>query len=94
MNQFSSKSKVLNVDLNYPQAYKEDYNKALEYYLAKNYSEAKDLVNKGKYDIALKNIAKIKKYDSNYKNINELEIIANCEPLYILAIISNSFVFL
>jgi hypothetical protein len=86
MNKFSSKSKVLNVDLNYPQAYKEDYNKALEYYLTKNHSEAKDLVNQGKYDLALKNISKIKKYDSNYKNTNDLEIISNCEPLYLMAI--------
>ncbi len=86
LKSFTSKSNVLNVDLNYPQAYKDDYNKALEYYLAKNYNESKELVNQGKYDLALKNIAKIKKYDSNYKNTNELEVVSNCEPLYIMAI--------
>ena len=86
MKQFTSKAIVLNVDLNYPQAYKEDYSKALEYYLAKNNNEAKELVNQGKYDLALKNIAKIKKYDVNYKNTNELEVVSNCEPLYLIAI--------
>lgn len=83
---FTSKSRNLSVDLNYPSAYQDDYAKSLEYYLSKNYNEASNNVNLSKFDLALKNISKIKKYDSNYKNTSELEVISNCEPLYIIAV--------
>jgi hypothetical protein len=83
---FTSKSSNLQVDLNYPQAYLEDYNKALDYYLNKNYKEAVLNVNQNNFDAALKYIAKIKKYDSNFKKTKELEVTAICEPLYSLAI--------
>ena len=86
LKSFTSKSGLLNVELSYPKAYQDDYNKSLEYYLSKNYREAVDLVNQSKFDLALININKIKKYDSNYKNTTELEIISNCEPLYLMAI--------
>ncbi|MFO0322441.1 MAG: hypothetical protein ACK504_08435 [Bacteroidota bacterium] len=86
LKNFVLKSNALNVDLTYPKAYQDDYNKALEYYLSKNYNEANELVNQNKFDLALKKISKIKKYDSNYKNTNELETVSNCEPLYLIAI--------
>jgi hypothetical protein len=86
MKAFTDKSSGFNVQLNYPQAYADDYNKALEIYLSKNYNNALENVNQNKFDLALKDIAKIKKYNSTYKNTRELEITATCEPLYVVAI--------
>ncbi len=83
---FTDKSATLSVTLNYPQAYSDDYALAMDYYLNKYYNEAADFVNQGNYDIALKSISKIKKYNSNFKNTKDLEITATCEPLYQLAI--------
>jgi hypothetical protein len=83
---FTDKSAGYNVQLNYPQAYAEDYNKALEIYLNKYYNSALENVNKNKFDQALIDISKIKKYNSMYKNTKELEITASCEPLYVIAI--------
>lgn len=86
MKAFTDKSAGFNVQLNYPQAYADDYNKALEIYLNKYYNSALENVNKNKFDQALKDISKIKKYNSTYKNTRELEITASCEPLYVVAI--------
>lgn len=86
LKSFVLKSTQLTVDLSYPKSYQDDYNKALDYYLSKNYTEASELVNQSKFDLALLCINKIKKYDSNYKNTTELEIVSNCEPLYLMAI--------
>lgn len=83
---FTNKTSLLNVDLNYPQAYQDDYNKSLAYYLDKNYQEASNLINQNNYDLALKYITKIKKYDSNYKKTKEFELTATCEPLYLMAV--------
>jgi len=83
---FTNKTSLLNVDLNYPQAYQDDYNKSLAYYLNKNYQEATNLINQSNFDLALKYISKIKKYDSNYKKIKEFELTATCEPLYLMAV--------
>lgn len=91
LRNFTQKASTLNVTLNYPSAYQDDYNKALEFYLAKNYIELVECVNQNKFDLALKSISKIKKYNSNYKNTNDLEIIANCEPLYLIAIREMEF---
>jgi hypothetical protein len=83
---FTNKTSLLNVDLNYPQSYQDDYNKALAYYLNKNYQEASNLINQNNFDLALKFITKIKKYDSNYRKIKEFELTATCEPLYLMAV--------
>lgn len=83
---FTFKSSLLSVDLNFPQAYQDDYNKSLEYYLNKNYQEALNSVNQNNFDLALKYISKIKKYDAGYKKTKELELTATCEPLYLLAV--------
>lgn len=83
---FTNKTSLLNVDLNYPQAYQDDYNKSLAYYLNKNYQEASNLINQNNFDLALKYITKIKKYDSNYKKTKEFELTATCEPLYLMAV--------
>lgn len=83
---FTYKSSLLSVDLNYPQAYQDDYNKSVAYYLNKNYQEALNCINQNNFDLTLKYIAKIKKYDANYKKTKELELTATCEPLYLLAV--------
>ncbi len=86
LKSFVSKTAILNIDLFYPQTYQEDYNKALDYYLNKNYIEVVNLVNQNNFELALSFISKIKKYDSSYKKIKELEITATCEPLYLKAL--------
>jgi len=86
LKDFTSKSSFLSVELSYPSAYQDDYNKSLDYYLNKNYNEATNYVNQNNFDLALRSISKINKYDSNFKKTKELELIATCEPLYLLAI--------
>jgi len=85
LKDFTSKSSFLSVELSYPSAYQDDYNKSLDYYLNKNYNEATNYVNQNNFDLALRSISKINKYDSNFKKTKELELIATCEPLYLLA---------
>lgn len=83
---FVEKSTAMSVMHHYPQSYNDDYNQALSLYLSKYYTEAVDLVNQGNYDKALNSISKVKKYNASYSNIQELEITAKCEPLYMSAI--------
>lgn len=83
---FTQKSSSLSVNLNYPQSYQDDYNKSLDLYLNKHYNNALENVNNNKYDLALKDIAKIKKYNPTFKKTRELEITSLCEPIYQVAI--------
>jgi hypothetical protein len=79
---FTSKTNALNVTLDYPKAYEEDYRKAIESLCAKNYAQAQTLVNQRKYSEALDRISRYKRYNASYKNTPQLEIISVCEPLY------------
>ncbi|MDP3557528.1 MAG: hypothetical protein Q8T03_09150 [Bacteroidota bacterium] len=88
LKDFSSRTAALNVIMDYPKSYDEDYQKTVENYCSKNYDLAYDLVNHGKYSDAITHINKIKKYNPNYKTTKQLEIISYCEPLYQSAIIS------
>jgi hypothetical protein len=83
---FNSKAVALNVQLDYPKTYEEDYQKAVETYCSKNYNSAVLLVNQKRYQDALGYINKVEKYNTGYKNLRQLEIVASCEPLYQSAI--------
>lgn len=82
LKEFTDKTAALDVKLDYPKAYDEDYQKSIENYCQKNYSQASTLVNQKKFSNALEYIAKVKKYNPTYKTIIQLDIVATCEPLY------------
>ena len=82
LKQFTTSTSVLDVKLDYPKTYDEDYQKTVESYCQKNYNLAYNLVNQKKYSSATEFISKVKKYNPTYKTIQQLDIIAFCEPLY------------
>lgn len=82
MKNFNSKVAALNVQLDYPKSYDDDYANAVEQYNSKNYNQAALLVNQKKYSEATGYINKVKKYNAAYKDLPKLEITAVCEPLY------------
>ena len=88
LKDFTSKTAALDVVLDYPKPYEDDYQKAIETYCSKNYDQAYAMVNQKKYSDALTYITYIKKYNPNYKTTSQLEIVSYCEPLYQTAIIS------
>lgn len=82
LRDFDSKTRALNVQLDYPKSYEQDYQQAVETYCLKNYHQASLLVNQKKYLEARPFISKVEKYNPSYKNLKQIEIIATCEPLY------------
>lgn len=86
MKDFTDRCAALNVQLDYPKAYDEDYQKTIESYCSKNHHQAYLLVNQKKYNEALPYISKVNRYNKAYKNIAQLTVIATCEPLYQSAI--------
>ncbi len=88
LKEFYVKAEALNVMLDYPKSYDDDYKKAIESFCDKNYLVAANLVYEKKYTEAIPFINKVKKYNSSYKNSQQLDIIAVCEPLYQKAIIN------
>ncbi len=88
LKDFTTKAAALNVSLDYPKSYEDDYQKAVETYCSKNYNQAYTMVNQKKFNDALNYINNIKKYNPNYKTTPQLEITAICEPLYQSAILS------
>ena len=49
LKDFTSKAAALNVALDYPKSYEDDYQKTIETYCAKNYAQAYAMVNQKKY---------------------------------------------
>ena len=86
LKDFNSRVASMDVKFDYPKTYEEDYLKSVESYCLKNYNQASVLVNQKKFSQALIYINLIKKYNTSYKSIPQLEIIAVCEPLYQSAI--------
>ena len=86
LKDFYSKSALLDVVFDYPKTYDDDYLIAVETFCEKNHAVAANLVYKKKYNEAIPFIVKVKKYNSSYKNIQQLDIISICEPLYQSAI--------
>jgi hypothetical protein len=82
LKNFTAKTAALNVVLDYPKSYDEDYQKAVDVYCNKNFDQAYLLVNQKKYGDAVNYINNIKKYNGSFKTTPQLEIVAVCEPLY------------
>lgn len=83
---FTAKTSALNISLDYPRTYEEDYQKAVETFCQKNYNQALVMMNQKRYSEALFSISKIEKYNAGYKNTKQLSTVAFCEPLYQSAI--------
>lgn len=83
---FTNKTSALNISLDYPKTYDDDYQKAVETYCQKNYNQVLIMMNQKRYSEALSYIARIDKYNTSYKNIRQLGTVAYCEPLYQSAI--------
>jgi hypothetical protein len=88
LKEFDEKTSLLDVKLDYPKTYDDDYQKAVDTYCSANYNKAYVLVNQKHYNEALTYIRKIEKYNKTYKNTQQLSIVATCEPLYQSAIAS------
>jgi hypothetical protein len=88
LKQFHGLAAALDVQLDYPSAYEEDYRKAVETYCQKNYTQAMINVNQKKCADAMPYISKVKKYNANYHNLQQIETVAICEPLYQNAIMA------
>ncbi len=86
LKDFNSKTSALDIQLDYPKTYDEDYQKSVETYCSKNYSKAYLLVSQKKYGEALGYLTKVERYNTSYKNTQQLSVIATCEPLYQSAI--------
>lgn len=82
LKNFVGRTEALNVQLNYPSAYEDDYKKAIEKYSAKNYDIGADLVKQKKFNEALPYLNNVNKYKPEYKKVKELKTTAVCEPLY------------
>lgn len=86
LKDFNAKTTALDVQLDYPKTYEEDYLKMVEAYCSKNYNRAHLLVNQKKYTEALSNLRNVERYNPAYKLTKQLNIIATCEPLYQTAV--------
>lgn len=86
LKDFYAKAAALRVSLDYPKTYDDDYKNSVETYCNKNYNLAAELIKVKKYNESLNYIRKIQKYNTSYKNIQQLDVIATCEPLYQKAI--------
>lgn len=82
MKDFSGRANALNVKLNYPTAYEDDYKNAVDKHCERNYDKGAELVKQKKYSEALGFLNVVNKYRPEYKKNKELKTIATCEPLY------------
>ncbi|HQQ93889.1 MAG TPA: hypothetical protein PLQ93_05005 [Bacteroidia bacterium] len=82
MKDFVDRCAALQVELDYPRSYNDDYKNTVESWCAKNYQQAYLLVHNRKYNEAQPYITRVNRYNKSYKNIGQLSIVATCEPLY------------
>lgn len=82
MKDFTGRAQALNVKLNYPVAYEDDYNNAVDKHCEKNYNKGAELVKQNKYSEALSYLNVVDKYRPEYKKNKQLKITATCEPIY------------
>ncbi|MGE0568656.1 MAG: tetratricopeptide repeat protein, partial [Bacteroidia bacterium] len=82
MKSFTDKAERLNVKLNYPPNYEEDYKKAVDKYCEKNYLLGENLVKEKKYNEALTYLKLVNNYQPEYRKVRDLTITASCEPSY------------
>lgn len=88
LKEFTDKTVLLDVKLDYPKGYDDDYKNVVNTYCEKNYNQAYTLVNQRKFSNAKEYIGNVKKYNSTFKTIQQLDVVATCEPLYQSAIVS------
>lgn len=81
-DKYYKKVKAVNVDLDFPDHYKEYYEEAKGDYLNKKYADGVDKLNREDFAAALMVFEEIKKIDANYKDSKELYITAKYEPMY------------
>lgn len=82
MKNFTARTSALSVQLNYPTAYEDEYNRAIEKYCAKNYDIGAELVKQKKYTESLVYLNNVNKYKPEFKKTKELKTTATCEPQY------------
>ncbi|HKL09050.1 MAG TPA: hypothetical protein VJ896_09760 [Bacteroidales bacterium] len=76
------KVKLVNVELDFPEYYKEYYEEAKGDYLNKKYADGVDKLNREDFNAALAVFEEIKGIDASYKDVKELYITAKYEPMY------------
>lgn len=82
LTDFYDRASALGVDLNYPTAYKEDYQTAVNNYVENTYNKGLSIFKQKKYKESLPYFEKVKKYRPEYKKLQKYYTIAACEPLY------------
>ncbi len=82
LSDFKERASALGVELNYPTAYKEDYQSAIDNYVEENYNKGLSIYKQKKYKECLPYFEKVKKYRPEYKKLQTYYITAHCEPLY------------
>lgn len=79
---YFNKIKAVNVELNFPEYYKEYYEESKNDYLNKKYTDGVDKLNRDDFAAALLVFEEIKKIDGTYKDVKDLYITAKYEPFY------------
>jgi tetratricopeptide (TPR) repeat protein len=82
LKNFTGRAQALNVRLNYPTAYEEDYKVAIDKFCEKNYDVGAELVKQKKYSESLTYLNNVNKYKPEFKKNKLLRITAICEPQY------------
>ncbi len=82
LKDFYDKASALQVQLDFPSAYTDDYQQAVQNYMEDNYIKGEKLFKQKKYTDAIVYFEKVKKYSSDYKKVQSLFVTAKCEPAY------------
>ncbi|MCX8080366.1 MAG: hypothetical protein N3F09_03920 [Bacteroidia bacterium] len=82
MKNFTQQAQQLNVNLDYPHAYDEDYRQLVERYCDRKYHEGEKYFKLKQYGMAIKKFDEVKKYKPEYKKMNFYYKEAYCEPIY------------
>jgi tetratricopeptide (TPR) repeat protein len=82
LKSFTEEAARLNVTLDYPKAYQDDYNKSVERYCEKKYHEGEKHFKSKQYALAIQRFDEIKKYKPEFRKMNFYYKEAYCEPLY------------
>ncbi|MFO7830101.1 MAG: hypothetical protein R6V23_15875, partial [Bacteroidales bacterium] len=79
---YYNKIKLVKVDLDFPEYYKEYYEEAKGDYLNKKYADGVDKLNREDFNAALTVFEEIRTIDDGYKDVKDLYITAKYEPMY------------
>lgn len=87
LKSYCEQSQSFEIQLDYPKSYDDDYSVALEAFSEDQYVKSKQWLRKKRYPDALQHIQKIRKFNPQFKNTEELFVIASCEPQYQTAVL-------